>query len=87
MVLDAEKRLRVPHGTSACKALASPVNYFDVPFDADFKTLSGGDYNYQLTVPIPDILQRVAGLPISIKFLKVKVGATVRLRGQALSRK
>ena len=54
----------------------------DVPFDADFKTLSGGDYNYQLTVPIPDILQRVAGLPISIKFLKVKVGATVKKKGR-----
>jgi hypothetical protein len=54
----------------------------DVPFDADFKTLSGGDYNYQLTVPIPDILQRVAGLPISIKFLKVKVGATVKKKGK-----
>jgi len=54
----------------------------DVPFDADFKTLSGGDYNYQLTIPIPDILQRVAGLPISIKFLKVKVGATVKKKGR-----
>jgi hypothetical protein len=54
----------------------------DVPFDADFKTLSGGNYNYQLTVPIPDILQRVAGLPISIKFLKVKVGATTKVKGK-----
>src|SRR3954452_21517306 len=54
----------------------------DVPFDADFKTLSGGNYNYQLTVPVPDILQRVAGLPISIKFLKVKVGATVKKHGR-----
>jgi hypothetical protein len=54
----------------------------DVPFDADFKTLSGGSYNYQLTVVIPDILQRVAGLPISIKFLKVKVGATRKVKGK-----
>jgi hypothetical protein len=54
----------------------------DVPFDADFKTLSGGNYNYQLTVVIPDILQRVAGLPISIKFLKVKVGATRKVKGK-----
>lgn len=54
----------------------------DVPFDADFKTLSGGNYNYQLTVNIPDILQRVAGLPISIKFLKVKVAATRKVHGK-----
>jgi hypothetical protein len=54
----------------------------DVPFDAPLKTLSGGNYNYQLTVVIPDILQRVAGLPISIKFPKVKVGATRKVKGK-----
>ena len=54
----------------------------DVPFDAPLKTLSGGTYNYQLTVNVPEILQRVAGLPISIKFLKVKVGATRKVKGR-----
>src|SRR3954468_7154932 len=54
----------------------------DVPFDADFKTLSGGNYNYQLTVPVPDILQRVAGLPISLKYFNVKVGATRKVKGK-----
>src|SRR3954453_15066650 len=29
----------------------------DVPFDAPLKTLSGGSYNYELTVAVPDILQ------------------------------
>src|SRR5215212_4142673 len=54
----------------------------DVPFDAPFKTLSGGTYNYQLTVNVPEILQRIAGLPISIKNLNVKVGATRKVKGK-----
>jgi hypothetical protein len=54
----------------------------DVPFDAPFKTLSGGNYNYELTVNVPEILQRVAGLPISLRNLNVKVGATRRVKGQ-----
>jgi hypothetical protein len=54
----------------------------DVPFDAPLKTLSGGTYNYELTVNVPEILQRVAGLPISIKFLNVKVGATRKVNGR-----
>jgi hypothetical protein len=54
----------------------------DVPFDAPLKTLSGGAYNYQLTVDVPEILQRVAGLPISIKHLNVKVGASRKVKGK-----
>jgi hypothetical protein len=54
----------------------------DVPFDADFKTLSGGNYNYQLTVNVPEILQNVAGLPISLKTFNVKVGATRKVKGK-----
>jgi hypothetical protein len=54
----------------------------DVPFDAPLKTFSGGTYNYGLTVTVPDILQRVAGLPISLKFFNVKVGATVKKKGR-----
>jgi hypothetical protein len=54
----------------------------DVPFDAEFKTLSGGTYNYQLTVNVPEILQRVAGLPISLKNFNVKVGATRKVKGK-----
>jgi hypothetical protein len=54
----------------------------DVPFDAPLKTLSGGTYNYQLTVNVPEILQRVAGLPISLKTFNVKVGATRKVKGK-----
>ena len=54
----------------------------DVPFDAPLKTLSGGAYNYELTVTVPDILQRIAGLPISLKFFNVKVGATRKVKGK-----
>lgn len=59
----------------------SPVP-IDVPFDTTLKTLSGGIYNYQLNVNIPSILQQVAGLPISINFLNVKVGATTKSKGK-----
>jgi hypothetical protein len=54
----------------------------DVPFDAPLKTLSGGTYNYELTVVVPDILQQVAGLPISLKYFNVKVGATRKVKGK-----
>jgi hypothetical protein len=54
----------------------------DVPFDAQLKTFSGGTYNYGLTVTVPDILQRVAGLPISLKYFNVKVAATQKVKGR-----
>src|SRR3954451_21089772 len=44
----------------------------DVPFDAPLKTLSGGSYNYQLTVNVPDILQVIVGVPVSLDFFNVK---------------
>jgi hypothetical protein len=31
---------------------------------------------------VPEILQRVAGLPISLKFFNVKVGATRKVKGK-----
>ena len=52
----------------------------DVSFDAPLKTFTGGTYNYQLTVDVPDILQRVAGLPISLEFFNVKVKATTTVK-------
>lgn len=52
----------------------------DVPFDAPLKTFTGGTYNYGLTVAVPDILQRVAGLPVSLKFFNVKVAATTNVK-------
>jgi hypothetical protein len=54
----------------------------DVPFEAPLKTLSGGSYNFQLTVEVPEILQRIAGLPISLKYFNVKVGASRKVKGK-----
>lgn len=54
----------------------------DVPFDAPLKTLSGGAYNYELDVDVPDILQIVAGIPISLDYLNVKVGASRTVKGK-----
>src|SRR3954447_3621960 len=56
----------------------------DVPIDGPLKTFSGGNYNFQLVVDIPDILQRIAGLPISLDFLNVKVGATRKVKGRTV---
>ena len=54
----------------------------DVPFDAPLTTFKSGTYNYQVDVAVPDILQRVAGLPISLDFFNVTVGATTKFKGK-----
>jgi hypothetical protein len=54
----------------------------DVPFDAPLQTYSGGTYNYGLTVSVPDVLQVVAGIPVSLDFFNVKVGATRKVHGR-----
>jgi hypothetical protein len=72
-----------PKGKSITfRILGKAPAVIDVPFDAPLKTLSGGAYNYQLTVDVPEILQRVAGLPISLKFFNVKVGASRKVKGR-----
>jgi hypothetical protein len=53
----------------------------DVPFDAPLQTFTGGIYNYGLTVNVPDILQVVAGIPISLDYFNVKVGASRVVKG------
>jgi hypothetical protein len=54
----------------------------DVPFDAPLQTFNTGTYNYGLTVNVPDILQVVASIPISLDFFNVKVGATRIVKGR-----
>lgn len=54
----------------------------DVSFDAPLKTFTSGNYNYQLTVNVPDILQVVAGIPISLDFFNVTVGANTKVHGR-----
>jgi len=39
MVFDAENRARLPNGTSACSALARPVN-------SELEWKNGSDWNY-----------------------------------------
>ena len=72
-----------PKGKSITfRILGKQPAVIDVPFDAPLQTFSGGAYNYGLTVAVPDILQRVAGLPISLKFFNVKVGGTTKVKGK-----
>jgi hypothetical protein len=54
----------------------------DVPFDAPLQTFKSGTYNYALTVNVPDILQMVAGIPISLDHFNVKVGASRVVKGR-----
>jgi len=52
------------------------------PITAPLVTYSGGLYNYGLTVPVPEILQQpLAGIDISLHFLKVKVNASRMVKG------
>ncbi len=53
----------------------------DVPFDAPLQTFKTGTYNYKLTVNVPDILQIIAGIPISLDHFNVKVGAARVVKG------
>ena len=52
------------------------------PFSAPLKTFSSGLYNYGLTVPIPEIIQRIAGVDVSLHNLNVKVNGTTRSKGK-----
>jgi hypothetical protein len=54
----------------------------DVPFDAPFKFFTTGDYNYQLTVDVPELLQVIVGIPVSLDFFNVKVGASRMVKGK-----
>jgi hypothetical protein len=55
---------------------------FAVPFAGAFSTFSGGDWHYGLDVPVPEALQRVAGIDISVEQFSVKVSATRRIKGR-----
>ena len=55
---------------------------FDIPFTAPLKTFSGGLYNYGLTVPVPEELQRIAGVDVSLHNLNVTVNAKRKVKGR-----
>lgn len=55
---------------------------FAIPFAGPFQTFKGGDWHYGLTVPVPEALQRVAGIDISVEQFVVKVGATRKVKGR-----
>jgi hypothetical protein len=54
----------------------------DSAFTAPLKTFSGGLYNYGLTVPVPEELQRIAGVDVSLHFLNVTVNAKRKVKGR-----
>lgn len=54
----------------------------DVPFDAPLQTFNSGLYNYRLTVPVPDILQRIAGVEVSLDHLNVTVNGKRKVKGR-----
>jgi hypothetical protein len=54
----------------------------DVPFDAPLQTFNSGLYNYRLTVAVPDILQRIAGVEVSLDHLDVKVNGKRKVKGK-----
>ena len=54
----------------------------NVPFDAPLKTFSGGGYNYELTVNVPEVLQRIVGIDVSLDYFDVKVGAKRKVKGR-----
>ena len=51
-------------------------------FSAPLKTYSGGLYNYGLTVPVPEDLQRISGVDVSLHFLNVTVNAKRKVKGR-----
>ena len=54
----------------------------DIAFDAPLKTFTSGNYNFQLTVKVPDSLQVIAGLPVSLDYFNVNVGANRKVKGR-----
>ena len=54
----------------------------DSSFTAPLKTFSGGLYNYGLTVPVPEELQRIAGVDVSLHNLTVTVNAKRKVKGR-----
>jgi hypothetical protein len=53
-----------------------------VPFDAPLRTFKSGDWNYDLTVNVPEILQRIVGIDVSLDYFNVKVGANRVVKGK-----
>jgi hypothetical protein len=53
-----------------------------IPFSAPLKTNNGGLYNFTLTVPVPEALQRIAGVDVSLDYLNVTVNGKRRVKGR-----
>jgi hypothetical protein len=54
----------------------------NVPFDAPLVTLSGGKWNFRLTVDVPESLQRIVGLDVAIDDFSVKVDGKRKVKGR-----
>jgi hypothetical protein len=62
------------HGTNPARV--------DSAFAAPLRRLRRGRWNYVLTVPVPETLQVVAGIPLYVAEFVSTVGATRRVRGR-----
>jgi hypothetical protein len=54
----------------------------NVPWEAPLQQLTGGMWNFRLTVKVPESLQRIVGLDVAIQDFSVKVDATRRVKGR-----
>jgi hypothetical protein len=62
------------HGTNPARV--------DTAFAAPLRRLRGGMWNYVLSVPVPETLQVVAGIPIYVREFVSTVGAVRRVNGR-----
>jgi hypothetical protein len=54
----------------------------NVPWESPLQPLSGGMWNFRLTVNVPESLQRIVGLDVAIQDFSVTVDATRRVNGR-----
>ena len=54
----------------------------NVPWESPLQQLTGGMWNFRLTVDVPEVLQRIVGLDVAIQDFSVKVDATRRVKGR-----
>ncbi len=60
---------------------SNPV-VLNVPWESPLVVLSGGMFNFRLTVNVPESLQRIVGLDVAIEDFSVKVDATRKVNGR-----
>lgn len=54
----------------------------NVPWESPLQPFTSGMWNFKLTVDVPEILQRIVGLDVSIEDFSVKVDGARRVKGR-----